>query len=80
MRGRSTVLAWTGLVAGAGVLGVAGALLHRTMRPTLEIRRYADHIAACAQAIAANTDVAPEVERLRQATARLRRDAAAGQP
>lgn len=79
MSGRSTVLAWTGLTAGTGVLGVAGALLQRTMRPTLEIRRYADRIAACAQAIAANTDVAPEVERLRALTARLRREVAAGE-
>lgn len=79
MSGRSTALAWSGLAAGAGVLTLAGALLQRTMRPTLEIRRYADHVAAATQAIVANTNVAAEVQRLHELTARLRRDLGAGE-
>jgi len=80
MSGRSTVPAWSGLIAGVGVLGVVGALLQRTMRPTLEIRRYADDVAASVQAIAANTDVAGEVARLRGLTAQLRPPAGGGEP
>lgn len=77
MKGHSTALAWTGLGTGAAVLGLAGALLHRTLRPTLEIGRYADDIAATAQRIAHNTDVAGEVARLRALAARVRSGAGA---
>lgn len=77
MSGRSTALAWTGLGTGAAALGLAGALLHRTLRPTLEIRRYADDIAATAQRIAHNTDVAGEAQRLRGLAARVRSGAGA---
>lgn len=77
MSGRSTALAWMGLGTGAVALGLAGALLHRTLRPTLEIRRYADDIAATAQRIAHNTDVAAEVQHLRGLAARVRGGAGA---
>jgi len=79
MSGRSTALAWSGLAAGAGVLTLAGALLQRTVRPTLEIGRYADLVAASTQAIVANTNVAAEVQRLHELTARLRRELGAAE-
>ena len=78
MSGRSTVLAWTGLAAGAGVLGLAGALLQRTLVPTLEIRRYADDVAAATERAVRNTDVVAELGRLRELSARLRPPAADG--
>lgn len=80
MRGRSAVAAWAGLAAGAAVLGALGALLQRTLVPALEIRRYSDDIAAAVQAVAGHTDVAVELGRLRELTARLRGGAGAGAP
>lgn len=59
------------------MLGLAGALLHRTLRPTLEIRRYADDIAATTERIVRNTDVTGEVQRLRELAARVRAGAGA---
>ncbi len=49
-----STLAWTGLAAGAGVLGAVAVLLTRTVRPTLEIVRYAEDIAASIDTISDN--------------------------
>ena len=59
-------LASAGIVGGAAVLGVAGLLLHRTLRPTLEIARYAQDIAEAIDAIARNTEGAAELRRTRE--------------
>jgi hypothetical protein len=76
--GRSSAAACLGLGAGAGALALAGALLHRTLRPTLEIRRYADDIAAAGEAVARNTDIAAELRDLRRLAADVRSASPAG--
>lgn len=62
----ATTLAWTGLAAGAGVLGVVTALLSRTLTPALEIRRYGEDVAAAIDAIAANTNAGAELLETRE--------------
>ena len=71
--------AWTGLGAGAGALAVAGVLLHRTLVPVLEIRRYAEDIAATGERIAGNTVVAGELGRLGALAAQIRALSPAGE-
>jgi len=56
-------LAWTGLAAGAGVLGVVVTLFERVVRPAGEIDRYASDILDAGLAIARNLDGADELER-----------------
>lgn len=63
MSGRS--LAWTGLGAGVGVLGVVVALFQRVAVPAAEIDRYAGDILDSGLAIALNLDGADELERTR---------------
>ena len=58
----SRFAAWTGLAAGAGVLGVVVALFGRVMRPAREIDRYATDILDSGLAIARNLDGADELE------------------
>ena len=58
-----TALGWTGVGAGALALGVAAALLHETLRPALEIRRYAEDTLEAATGIVRHTDVAAELGR-----------------
>ena len=58
-----TALGWTGVAAGALACGLAASLLHRTLRPALEIRRYAEDTLAAAGGIVRNTDVAGELGR-----------------
>ena len=58
MTGRA--LAWTGLGAGAGVLGVVVALFNGVITPAQEIDRYADDILDAGVKIAKNLDDAPE--------------------
>ena len=60
MSGRT--LAWTGLAAGAGVLGLVVALFDRVMRPAAEIDRYAADILDSGLAIARNLDSLDELE------------------
>ena len=60
MSGR--VLAWTGLAAGAGVLGVVVALFENVTRPAAEIDRYAADILDSGLAIARNLDGLDELE------------------
>ncbi len=79
MSGRSAALARAGLCAGAGALGLAAVLLHRTLAVTLEIRRYAQDVAATGEGIARNTDVAHELARLGGLASAVR-SAAVGSP
>lgn len=72
MTGDAPAAAYAGLAAGAGALAVAGALLHRTLTVTLEIRRYADEIAQAGDGIASNTDLAVELARLAALTSAIR--------
>ena len=64
-------LAWIGLAVGAAVLGVALALLYRTLRPLREIKRYVDDTLAAAGGIAANLEGAGELLRTRELVAAL---------
>ena len=59
------VLAWIGLALGLTVLGVAQALLYRTLRPLREIKRYADDVLVAGLGIARNLDGADEAVRTR---------------
>lgn len=58
--------AWFGLFVGLVVLVVALALLHRVLRPLLEIRRYADDILEAGVGIAQNVDGVDEAVRTRE--------------
>jgi hypothetical protein len=60
------VLAWIGLALGAGALGLALSLLHRVLRPLLEINRYADATLEAGLGIARNLDGASELARTRE--------------
>lgn len=51
---RGEGVAWGSLAAGGAVLGVVLGLLQNTLRPVLEIRRYADDIEEAAENIVAN--------------------------
>ena len=64
MNGRAA--AWTGLAAGAGILGVVVGLFNRVIRPAAEIDRYSDRILEAGLAIARNLDGADELERTRE--------------
>lgn len=72
MRRSTATAAWMGLGAGAAVLGVAGALLQRTLTVALEIRRYTEDIAGAGDAVAANTDVGGDLGRLRELVGEVR--------
>ena len=61
MSGRA--LAWTGLAAGAGVLGLVVALFEDVTRPAAEIDRYAADILDAGLAISRNLDGLDELER-----------------
>ena len=61
MSGR--VLAWTGLAAGAGVLGLVVALFENVTRPAAEIDRYAADILDAGLAIGRNLAALDELER-----------------
>ena len=61
-----------GLGAGVAVVGVAGVLLHRTLRVTLEIGRYAADIASAAGDLRRNTDVAAGLGQLHANVRRVR--------
>lgn len=63
MNGRS--LAWAGLAAGVGVLGVVVALFQRVIEPAMEIDRYASDILDSGLAIARNLDGVDELDRTR---------------
>ena len=56
-------IAWAGLGAGVGVLGVVVALFARVMGPVAEIDRYADDILDAGLGIARNVDGADELAR-----------------
>jgi hypothetical protein len=71
MSSADRLAAGAGLTAGAAVVGVAGVLLHRTLRVTLEIRRYAADIATAAEALRGNTDVAAGLGQLHGTVRRL---------
>jgi predicted RNA methylase len=58
-------LAWTGLAAGTGVLGVVVALFNRVMTPAQEIDRYATDILDSGLAIARNLDGVDALEQTR---------------
>ena len=64
-------LAWTGLAAGAGVLGVVVGLFDRVIGPAREIDRYAGDILDAGLAIARNLDGADELARSRELGAAL---------
>lgn len=55
------VEAWICLAIGLVLAVVALALLHATLRPILEIRRYADHILQAGLGIAGNVDAVDEL-------------------
>lgn len=57
--------AWTGLAAGAGVLGAVVTLFNRVMTPAREIDRYAEDILAAGVAIARNLDAVDALEHTR---------------
>ena len=61
MSGR--VLAWTGLAAGAGVLGLVVALFENVTRPAAEIDRYAADILDSGLAIGRNLEALDGLER-----------------
>lgn len=66
MTGRGTLLGIAGVGLGAGVAGVVAALLHRTLQPVEEIRRYADDIAQAATGIVTNLSGAEQLSRTRE--------------
>jgi hypothetical protein len=55
--------AWTGLAAGAGVLGLVVALFENVTRPAAEIDRYAADILDSVLAIGRNLAALDELER-----------------
>jgi hypothetical protein len=55
--------AWTGLAAGAGVLGLVVALFENVTRPAAEIDRYAADILDSGLAIGRNLAALDELER-----------------
>lgn len=57
--------------AGAALLVVVAALLHRTARPALEIRRYADEVLDASQATARNLEGIEELARTRELARKL---------
>ena len=61
---------------GGGVVVLVAALLHRTARPALEIRRYADDVHDSALGIARNLDGVGELARTRELVAALEARAA----
>ena len=63
MSGRA--LAWAGLAAGAGTLGVVVTLFARVVVPANEIARYSEAILDAGLGIARNLDGADELERTR---------------
>jgi hypothetical protein len=67
-----SALASVGLAGGAGAVALAAVLLHRTLAVTLEIRRYAEDVAATGEGIARNTDAAAELARLGALAAAVR--------
>lgn len=66
MTGRDTALGGLGLAAGAGVAGVVAVLLHRTLQPVEEIRRYASDVLTAAGGILDNVTVSPELGTTRE--------------
>jgi hypothetical protein len=56
-------VAWTGLAAGAGVLGLVVALFENVTRPAAEIDRYAADILDAGLAIGRNLAALDELER-----------------
>lgn len=66
---RPTASACVGLSLGAGVLSLVVALFDRTLRPTLEVVRYAEDIAAASDDIARNVEGLAELERTRELAA-----------
>jgi hypothetical protein len=52
--------------AGAVLVAVVAALLHRTAQPALEIRRYADEVLVASQGIARNLEGIDELARTRE--------------
>jgi hypothetical protein len=59
-------------VTGAGLVVVVAALLHRTLRPALEIRRYADEVLDAGLGISSNLDGLGELARTRELVGELR--------
>jgi len=64
-------LAIAGPLVGAAVAGTVAALLHRTARPALEIRRYGDDVLVAALGIERNLAGLEELERTRALAGRL---------
>ena len=62
----SRVLAVAGPFAGAGVVGLVAALLHRTTRPVLEIGRYADAVLPAVEGIELHLAILEELSRTRE--------------
>ena len=58
-----------GLLLGVGILAAVLALLHRTLRVAVEIRRYVDDIGVAAEGIVRNVEGAGELGRTRELAA-----------
>ena len=66
------------VVVGGGVASLLLMLLNRTYRPVSEVKAYVDEIATSAGGIAANLDVARELDDLERASQAFREKAALG--
>ncbi len=67
----AATLAWIGLLLGVVVAALVVALFNRTIRPALEISRYAEVILEAGVGIAKGLDGVVELERTRQLTLAL---------
>jgi hypothetical protein len=61
-----------GAALGGGVVVLVAALLHRTCRPALEVRRYADDVLDAGLGIARNLEGLDELARTRELVGALR--------
>lgn len=71
MNAPSGAKGWVGMGAGAGAVGLAAVLLHRTLTVLEGISRYVDDIAGAAEGVRRNTGIATELDRLRALAAEM---------
>ena len=62
----AAILAWIGLALGLIVAVLVVLLLHRVLRPVLEIERYAERILEAGVGIAKNLDDVDQLDRTRE--------------
>jgi len=62
----AAILAWIGLALGLIVAVLVVSLLHRVLRPVLEIERYAERILEAGVGIAKNLDDVDQLDRTRE--------------